>query len=214
VNVLTSNHNQIETMARNNRKRTRQSRQAQPVYTVDAQDSPDQLRVSRTFAAMDASLSLINTVIEANTFLNVGTTTANQGATSFGAFTSTTDFSAFATEYKLFRIKAIQFDVYDVNPNSTGTAYFSTQHINAGTTLGTGLSQVTSAIDVGIVPPGVGMKTFTWVAKTNDELSYQASSGTIQDYGGLVYYSPTSTGTGSSRWTIIAKAHIQFRSRV
>lgn len=201
-------------MAKSKRS-SRRDTQAKPVFVVDGQDSSDQVKLARTFASMDSSLSLINTVIETTSYLNVGTSAANQGATSFGAFTSTTDFSAFASEFKLFRIKAIQFDVYDTNPSSVGTAFFSTQHINAGTTLGTGLAQVAAAIDTSIVPPGVGVKTFTWIAKTNDELNFQASNGTIQDLGGLVYYSPPSSSTtGVNRWTIICKAHVQFRSRI
>ncbi len=202
-------------MARNNRKRNgRNNRQvAQPVYTVDANDSVDSVRVNRTFAALDASLSLINTMVETNSFLPLGTS-ANQGATSFSAFTTTVDFAAFASEYKLFRIKAMQFDVYDTSPSSAGTAYFSTQHINVGGTLTTTMNGVTAAIDVAIVPPGTGVKSFTWVAKTNDELTFQACNGTIQDFGGLVYYAPAAPVAVGNRYTIICKAHVQFRSRV
>jgi len=199
--------------ARRNRVKQNANRAAQPVYTVDANDSVDSVKVNRTFAALDSSLSLINTMIETNSFLPLGTS-ANQGATSFGGFTTTVDFAAFASEYKLFRIKAMQFDVYDTSPGSAGTAYFSTQHINVGGSLTTTMNGVTAAIDVGIVPPGSGMKSFTWVAKTNDELTFQACNGTIQDFGGLVYYAPAAPAAVANRYTIICKAHVQFRSRV
>jgi hypothetical protein len=163
---------------------------------------------------MDASLSLINTVIESTSYINTDSTRVTTGSVSFPNFTSNTDFSPFATEYKLFRIKAIQFEVYDTGPAGSGVSFFSTNHVALGGALNPALSTVTAAIDSGIVPSGVGVKTWTWVAKTNDELSWQACNGTIQDYGGLVFYTPQSAVSTTNRYTVFAKAIMQFRARV
>jgi hypothetical protein len=203
-------------MAKNRRQsnRGRSTKQVQAVYQVDAADASDQIRISRTLSSMDSSLSLINTVIESTSYINTDSTRVTSGSISFPNFTSSTDYSPFATEYKLFRIKAIQFEVYDTASAGLGISFFSTNHVAAGGSLNPTLSTVTAPIDSGIVPAGVGVKTWTWVAKTNDELSWQACNGTIQDYGGLVFYTPQSTVSTTARYTVIAKAIVQFRARV
>jgi len=200
-------------MTRNKKGRSRKA-QVQPVSIVDGTDSSDQLRIQRAFAAMDGSLSHINTILEYTGTLSVSSTGTSTSSISFPQFSSLTDFSAFATEYKLFRIKYILFDVYDTNPSSNGTAYFSTQHITTGESLSQGMPSVTAALDCAIVPPGTGIKTFTWVAKSNDETSFQGTNGTIQDYGGLVNFAPQATSTVSNRYLVIAKAYVQFRARI
>lgn len=201
---------------RYNGKRTgqRSTRQVQPVAIVDANDSADQLKISRVFSNMDSSLSLVNTVLEANASLNIVTSGATTQQVTFPSFTSTTDFSAFAGEYKLFRIKAIQFDVYDTQPNNTGTCFWSSQHFGVGATNNVTLGSVTAALDVGIVPPGAGQKTWTWVAKGTTELGWQATNGTIYDYGGLTAYSPAASTAATNRYYIVARAHTQFKARV
>lgn len=198
---------------RSRRNVNRDKNRIQAVSVVDSTDSTDQLKIGRVFSAMDSSLSLINTVLEATATLNTNTSVTAQNVT-FTAFTTSTDFSAFATEYKLFRIKAIQYDVYDTQPNNTGTAFFSTQHVAAGAPLNATFQTVTAAVDVGIVPPGGGVKTWTWVAKGTTELGWQGCNGTIVDYGGLLGFSPVATTAATNRFYIIARAHVQFRSRV
>lgn len=199
--------NKVRRNRNNNRNRIT------PVTVVDNTDSQDQLKLGRVFSAMDSSLSLINTVLEAGANLSTNTTTTGLSVT-FSNFTTLTDFSAFATEYKLFRIKAIQFDVYDTQPNNVGTAWFSTQHSNAGAPLNVNLATVTGALDVGIVPPGSGMKTWTWCAKGTTELGWQPCNGTVVDYGGLLGFSPVASTAAANRYYIVARAHVQFRSRV
>lgn len=184
-----------------------------PVTVLDANDSADQLKISRVFSAMDSSLSLINTVLEATATLNTNTSATTQSVT-FPAFTTLPDFGSFAGEYRLFRIKSVLYDVYDTQPNNVGTAFFSTQHTANGGPLPVTFATVTAALDVGIVPPGNGSKSWTWMAKGTTELGWQATNGTIQDFGGLLAYSPVATTAATNRYYIVARAHVQFRSRV
>lgn len=200
-------------MTRRNTKSRRQLNQPQAVTVVDATDSTDQLKISRVFNSLDSTQSLINTVLEFTQTANVATT-GGGFSVSFPQFTGLTDYSAFATEYRLFRIKAIMFDVYDTQPGTTGTAYFSTSHTNSGTALNPTMSVVTASVDVGIVPPGVGMKTWTWAAHGTAEAQFQACNGTIQDYGGLISYIPGQTTAVTNRFYIICRAHVQFKQRI
>lgn len=179
---------------------------------VSGEDARDQIKIDRVFAALDSSLSLIDTVIEYTAqFQNTGTATGSQ--VIFPNFTSTVDFANLGGEYRECRIKAIKFDVYDTAPNSAGTAYFATQHYAEGQTPATTLAAVTASLDSGIVPPGDGKHTWTWVAKGTRELAFFGVNGTLPDYGGLVAYFPAATGT-TGRYQVIARAHVQFRARI
>lgn len=185
----------------------------QAVRVLDNDDSGDQLKVGRMISAMDSSLSVVSTVIEVTGTLNSSTSVTAQSCTGL-AMTQTSDFSAFANEYKLFRIKAILFDVYDTQPSGNGTAVWSTQHVAVGAPLTVTFATVTAAVDSGIVPPGAGKRTWTWMAKGSTELGWQACNGTIVDYGGLLSFAPVATTAAANRWYFIAKYVVQFRSRV
>lgn len=181
---------------------------------VDNEDAGDELRLDRYLSNMDASQSLINTVIE-NVITIQGGTTASSATYSFVNVRAVTDFNNFSAEYNLFRVKGMKFEIYDTNPNSAGTAYWATYHVAEGQSAPSTLANVTSLVDLRIVPPGDGKTTLTWKASGTKELQFQSTnSGTAVDYGGLVVYTPAATAPAASRWYVVIKSHVQFRQRV
>lgn len=182
---------------------------------VDNEDARDELRLDRFLSNMDASQSLVNTVME-GVFTIAGGTTASSATYSFANIKAISDFVNFSNEFNLFRVKGIKFEVYDTVPNSQGTAYWATYHIAEGQTAPSTLGSITALVDLRIVPPGDGKTTLTWVPTGTKELQFQSanSTGTSIDYGGLVVYTPASTAPAPSRWYVVVKAHVQFRMRV
>lgn len=181
---------------------------------VDNEDAREELRLDRYLSSMDASQSLVNTVME-GVFTIAGGTTASSATYSFANIKAITDFTNFSNEFNLFRVKGVKFEIYDTVPNSQGTAYWATYHIAEGQTAPSTLASVTALVDLKIVPPGDGKTTLTWKASGTKELQFQSANvGSYTDYGGLVVYTPASTAPAPSRWYVVVKAHVQFRMRL
>lgn len=184
------------------------------VVIRDAQDTPDSMRVDRVLSAMDASLGLIDAVIQSQRYVGVGTTDTG-GQFNFDDLYNSDEMLSYRTQYAEWRVKFMAFDVYDLQPNSIGTAFWSTGHIKNGATLGTSLGDVVDRPDAKVVPPGEGKIRLTWVAHGVPENGFQ-NAGTAAGYtnfGGMTYSVPGQAVAVGSKFTYIVKAHVQFRGR-
>lgn len=124
------------------------------------------------------------------------------------------DFSSIAAQFETYRVTAIRFDIYDVNPNAVATAFFGTFHdeFTSATAPTFTSADVVDSPDGQLVPPGIGKLTLTWMAKgtrENDFISVQSST----DFGGLRYAVQPSAAAVANKYQIYWKAIVDFRGR-
>jgi len=204
-----------------NRKRnTTRGNGPQPVVIVQESNAQDTMRFDRVMTALTQSQSLIDLLVDDQFSIDVSSTISpGVGLTyNFVNIVATDDFQSLLQQYNLFRVKGIRFDIYDTNPNTgSGTAFFSTYHVAGGQTQNMpALNDVVDGPDSGIVPPGQGKLSLTWMSKDIHERDFQAtaSPGAYTNYGGLRAYVTQGTTATTARWRVIVKAHVQFRGRV
>lgn len=197
-------------MARNsNSKRTKNL--VQNVRVVDPDEGTDDLVVQRLLSAYNVSEGQIRVVCNYNTTLvPSGVTT---GIVAYGEAIATDDFTSIAQQYQEFRIRAIQFRIYDLQPNSAATInYWSTFH-QVGGDVPVGLQDVVDRPDSRVVSPGDGRAMLAWVAHGIPEMAFQSTALSPSGLGGLSYYiSPSNTITGA-KYSIVAKFVVDFRGR-
>jgi len=202
----------VRTKQRNRPKRNAVSN----VRIVDEYAGTDGARVDRILSSMQNSHSQIRVLCTATGQFNVNTSGPGTANYSGQAVRNTDDFTSFAAQFETYRILAIRFDVYDINPALQGQIALSTWHdvYPATTTLPTfSFEQVIDAPDSQLVPPGTGKVSITWFAKGSQENDFQTDDTTgWSDYGGLRIAGMTSTGTGT-KLQIVMKAIVDFRGR-
>jgi len=125
------------------------------------------------------------------------------------------DFNSIAAQFETFRVKAIRFDIYDVNPAGLGTAFWGTFHdeylTSAQPTFTSG--DVVDSPDGQIVPPGTGKITLTWMAKGTRENDFTTITQPSTDFGGLRYSVNAATVAVPGKYQIFWKAIVDFRGR-
>lgn len=77
------------------------------------------------------------------------------------------EFTSFSAQFQTFRIRAIRYDIYDINPSLSTVGWFSTFHDEFRADAQPVFSQrnVIDGPDSQIVPPGTGKLTLYWRAK-------------------------------------------------
>jgi len=191
------------------------------VRVVDEFAGPDGLKVDRMLSALQNSQSqcrlLCTTTFELTTTTSGADITGYYGGTQVRA---TDDFISFAAQFEEYRVTAIRFDVYDINPSTAVAHSFSTYHVRAtGTYAAFPYGQVVDAPDSQVIPPGTGVAHFTWMAHTTDELAFQttlplddSNLETPIDFGGLRWGIANASAAGR-KWQVSAKAIVDFRGR-
>lgn len=191
------------------------------VRVVDEFAGPDGLRVDRMLSSMQNSQSQVR--ILCSTTFEVTTTTSGaeiQGYFAGPQVRNTDDFGSLAAQFEEYRVRAIRFDVYDINPSTAVAHSFSTFHSRStGDITAFPFAEVVDAPDSQSIPPGTGVAHFTWVAHSTDELAFQTTLQSTDpalqpavSFGGLRWAVANANATGR-KWQVSVKAIVDFRGR-
>jgi hypothetical protein len=189
------------------------------VRVVDQYAGTDGARVDRMLSNLQNTHSQVR-VLCSDQFTYSTSTGASQANYSGSTIRATDDFVSFVAQFETYRIQAIRFDIYDIAPNTSVVAVWSTFHdVAEGYYPSNSFSfaNVVDGPDSQVLSPGVGKTSFTWVAKGTVENSFQSTdavsaSNLVQDYGGLRFAAAGSV-TGIPKYMIVMKAVVDFRGR-
>jgi hypothetical protein len=182
----------------------------QNVRVVDKDEGSDDVRVSRLIQAYNTSEGQIRVVCGVRQEVTpAGATTALIG---FGELQSSDDFVSFSAQYLEFRVRAIRFDVYDIQPSSAPTInYWSTYH-TIGTLPTPTVEDIMDRPDCRAIPPGTGKASLAWVAHGLPENDFLPTS-TSTNLGGLAWYTSPSAAVVGTKYQVTAKYVVDFRGR-
>lgn len=190
--------------------KSRVVRKIQNVRIVDNDEGTDAVKVSNILSQMSSSNSQIRVVCGYQAIFTPSP--ANQGIVAFSELVGTDDFSSFALQFKEFRVRAIQFRVFDIQPSQVVVNYWATFHTLGGT-VGNEPDNIVDRPDSRIIAPGTGHIELNWVAHSQPEMEFQAVIASV-NYGGLVYnFSPAAVNT-ATKYQVVAKFVVDFRGRV
>lgn len=182
------------------------------VRVVDKDDGKDDILCQRMLQSYKESEGQIRVICSNAIELNPGGVAAGS-AVDFSIAAASDDFVSFSQQYTEFRVRAIRFDIFDVQPNSPYVVnYWSTYH-QIGGTVPTTAANVVDRPDSRSLVPGTGYTSVAWVAHSIPEMAFQ-STASYSSLGGLVYnLTPSATVTGT-KYQIYAKYVIDFRGRI
>jgi hypothetical protein len=124
------------------------------------------------------------------------------------------DFASLAAQFRLFKVKAMRFEVFHVNPSNTVPIVLSTFHTQGSLTGVTGQAATVDGEDSKYLDPGNGKQVFYWNATNATEKLYQDVS-LFESYGGLRWYRESgSSNVDVPLVRIIVTAQVVFRGRV
>lgn len=196
-------------MARNsNSKRSKNS--ISNVRVVSDDEGTEGLRVEKMLNAVKESKSQVRLVCGYQFSVGI-TTSAATGVSSFPSISTSDEFIDLAKQFNTARVRAIRFDVYDLNPNVSITNFFSTYHQVTNTGVPQNLESVVDRPDSKSVAPGTGRQTFYWVANGPAEMEFMTVSQ-LDDFGGLSFHVGGGTAT-PGKYQVIVKAIVDFRGR-
>lgn len=191
----------------------------QNVRVVDPDAGGDSAYVERCISSMQNSES-ITTVLCNDTFtLSTGSSSSGLVAGNYTAsnIRGTDDFISMMGQFNTYRIRAVRFDVYDINQTIAATNAFSTLHDVVpfdSTYAPPPLAQVVDGPDSKNVTPGMGKASFYWRAKGTLENEFQAGDtiGAPEDFGGFrwAFFSPS---LSTAKFQVIIRAIVDFRGR-
>lgn len=199
-------------MARNSISK-RNKNLIQNVRIVDKDEGTDDMKCQRLIQSYNVSEGQIRVVLgfhqELSGYAAGGIST---GIISFSDMANTDDFLSFSAQYLEFRVRAIRFDVYDLQPNNTSVVnYWSTYHTVGGTTTAD-LESTLDRPDARAISPGDGKASLAWVAHSIPEMGFQRVD-TFNGLGGLSYYTASATVVNNTKYSIVAKFVVDFRGR-
>lgn len=200
-------------MARNSNSK-RNKNMIQNVRVVDKDEGTDDIQCQRYLQAYTTSEGQIRVVMGFRTELsNYTANTVQNGTVGYSDAVGTDDFLSFAAQYQEFRIRAMRFEIYDLQPNNTSVVNFwSTYHTNGGSTP-IDLESVVDRTDSRSVPPGDGKVSLAWVAHGIPEMGFQSTTAGSVGLGGLTYYTLSQAAITNTKYSVIAKFVVDFRGR-
>lgn len=188
------------------------------VRVIDSDSGTDGAYVDRCISTLQNSHSAI--VVLCSDYVTLNTSSAVSGLVagtlSFANIRLMDEFASMAGQYDTFRVRAIKYDVYDINQGNPATNAFSTFHDVAqpGSSFPPPPLAVTiDGPDAKNVPPGQGRQAFYWRAKGTLENEFQSTDvGGSADFGGL-RYGFFGSQTSTAKFQIITRAIVDFRGR-
>lgn len=195
------------------KKRGGKAGRVQNVRVVDEFAGADGARLDRMLSDLQNSQS--QTRVLCSDCYTIGTTAAVQNANiSASQVAVTDDFVSLISQYETFRVRAIQFDIYDVNPNLSAVGFFGTFHDNFTSTNQPVFiaANVVDSVDGQLVPPGTGKLSLTWMAHGSLEMGFNATINPIRDFGGLRYSIQAASGV-APKFQVYFKAIVDFRGK-
>lgn len=189
------------------------------VRVVDQNAGNDGLYVDRCIGELQNSHSQITMLLQDTNALTV-TPTVGAGNIAGPQIALFDDFASLAQQFETFRIRAIRYDIYDVNPSVPIVGWFSTFHDEFGAAAQPVFNQaaVIDGPDSSIVPPGTGKMTLYWRAHGTNENRFvttdQASVTFPPSYFGGLRFSYGNSSTSSPKFQVVTKALVDFRGRI
>lgn len=205
-----------------NRKGRNSKNRVTNVRVVDEFAGTDGVRVDRMLASLHNSQSQCRVLCSTTFQITAPTTGVDRIDIFSGAqVRDTDDFVSLASQFELYRVVAIRFDVYDINPGLPAAHSFSTfHHKSVGNPTPFPFAEVVDAPDSQIVSPGTGVAHFTWVAKSTDERSFQTTITSTDsalappyNFGGLRWAVANTGSSIGTKFQVSAKALVDFRGR-
>jgi len=202
-------------MARRGRKSGARAR-IQDVRITDSTAGSDGSKIDRMIQATQVSESQVRVICGDVFDINPPTT---QSSTIYGFATviNTDDFQSLAQQYELYRVTAIKFDIYDINPSAVVSNVWSTFHNStAGASGAYTRAQVADGPDSRVLSSGTGFTSLYWRAHGTLELGFQPTNttGTTQQYFGGLRYSLAAATAGQSKYQVVVHAVVDFRGRL
>lgn len=186
------------------------------VRVVDSAAGTDGPLVDRMISAVKTSESQIRVVIGDLTDVFTTTTAGVNGTIGFDNILQSDDVASLVQQYNLFRVRAIKFDIYDVNPSQPILNTFGIWHDNyEGAAPTYTRANVADLPDSRSISAGTGQTTLYWVAHGVAEMQFQnvSNQGTpYQAYGGLKYFLGQ-VSQAVPKYTIQMHAVVDFRGR-
>lgn len=187
------------------------------VRVVDDYAGANSAKVDRMLAQLQNSQS--QTRVEVNSAFDIRTVAT--GGDVLGTYTIknvrlSDEFDSLSSQWNMFRVRAIRFDIYDVNPNLPLLSAFSTVHETSftATTATYSFQQVVDGPDAQIPTCGGPRARLTWVASGIREMEFQNFDGNAdnsQDFGGLRY--AIGNATAGLKFSVLVKAIVDVRGR-
>lgn len=184
------------------------------VRMTDPASGHDGLHVDRMISAVKESESQTRVLI--GDFVGLNTTAGGTNGTyGFDQIFLSDEFNSMIVQWNLFRVRAIKFDVYDINPSNAVYNVFGTWHDNYEATAPTYTrANIADLPDSRVISGGTGQTTLYWVAHGIAEQQFQAATtagSPVQKFGGLKYtFDGDTTG---AKFAIQVHAVVDFRGR-
>ena len=192
-------------------RNVRRMKQAiQNVRVVDKDEGLDDVKVDRILQQLSQSESQIRVCC---TLRQEIVPTATAGITTFDYATaaSTDDFASVLAQYTEFRIRAMRFDVYDVQSTVSAINYMGTYHFGGSANLSS-LEAIVDRADSRTLSPGQGKTSLSWVAHSIPEMEFQDVTSYTNLGGFSIYTSAQGTITGT-KYQVVARFVCDFRGR-
>jgi hypothetical protein len=199
-------------MARNSNSK-RMKNAIQNVRVVDKDEGIDDVRVDRILQQLNQSESQIRVSCNVRAEISPGTTVGTSSITSFGYNTcaNSDDFVSLSAQYTEFRIRAMRFDVYDVQPNASVLNYMGTSHTQDATP--TTLENILDRNDSRSLTSGQGKTSLSWLAHAIPEMEFQSCTSFV-NLGSFNLYVNPQVAVSGAKYQVVCKFIVDFRGRL
>lgn len=185
----------------------------QNVRVVDKDEGMDDVKVDRILQQLSQSESQIRVSCNVRAEITPGSSVGTPTITSFGYNTcaNSDDFISLSAQFTEFRIRAMRFDVYDVQPNASVLNYMGTSHTQD--TTATTLENILDRNDSRSLTLGQGKTSLSWLAHAIPEMEFQSCTSFINLGSFNLYVSPQIAVTGA-KYQVVCKFIVDFRGRL
>lgn len=197
-------------MARRQSNRKQSRRNNSNVVTIAQDGDVVGARFDRMVSSMRSQESAIPVLIKGAGAIDSGT---EQGLYwGFLNIAASDEFGSLAQQFKLFKIKAIRFEVFHQVASFAQPIVVSTYHTQDAEAAPR-VEDVIDGEDSKFLDAGAGKQVFYWNARGTPETDYQSTSA-LGSYGGLRAFRQTNAvNPGLRQATIVWTAQVVFKGR-
>lgn len=186
----------------------------QQVSVVDGYAGSSAAYIDRCIQELQATQSQVAVLCSSQATIASQTNGTTGGVRTAFDIRATDDFQSMRDQFELYRVRAIRFDLYDINPSVVAPISASTFHDVAPAQYGFFTPDaIVDAPDSQVIAPGTGKISLYWRAKSTDEMGFQSTSiDGWQNYGGLRF--AVDLGSAAApKVKVVMKAIVDFRAR-
>lgn len=211
VLVISTSNTRLAMTRSKMQRGTRRSRNTRQIMTV-AQDGDVQgARFDQMVSNARYNESAVPVLVKA-VFGISSVTTGTSGAYGYTQLAAEDDFVSMAQQWNLFRVKAMRFEVFHVNPGTIAPVVLSTFHADGGTfTPYLTQGSVVDGPDSKYMDAGAGKQVFYWTGNNSTERLFQSPESFV-DFGGLRFFNEGTTGSFPIA-RVIVTAQVVFKGR-